>query len=143
MKLHFEPVGQSTVKRASGPKPWHEMTDEERKVIMTGMTDYLVTSPEEFTVRDFILHVRTDSACEGRPFMGTIEKANDGDEPTDIMRYSNGELYWGDGSTPSSIAFAKMLYGNIANKKVTRIVATGDKIMLNYLLFVEGEYEVS
>lgn len=122
MKLHFEPIGQS---------------------MMTDTVDYLVTSPETFTVRDFILHVRTDSNCEGRPWMGKIEKANDGDEPSAIMRYSHGELYWGDGSTPSSIAFAKMLYGDISSKKVTRVLASGDEEQLDYLMFVEGEYEVS
>ena len=122
MKLHFEIITQP---------------------ILSNAITYLVTSPEEFTVRDFILHVRTDSACEGRPWMGKIVKATDGDEPAAIMRYSHGELYWGDGSTPSSIAFAKMLYGNIANKKVTRVVANGDKEQLDYLIFVEGEYEVS
>lgn len=122
MKLHFEPISQN---------------------MMNNMTDYLVTSPEEFTVRDFILHVRTDSACEGRPWMGKIEKANDGDEPSAIMRYLRGELYWGDGGNPSVIVGAKMLFNQIGTKKVTRVFATGDEEQFDYLLFVEGEYEMS
>ena len=101
-----------------------------------GEVHYNVSCDEGFNVRDFILFVRTDSACDGRPFYGKIMKESSGGL-VNLMTYSTGDLYWGDGRYDGSTAEAKQLYGAISHKKVTGVIAKGSWSHMDYVISVE------